>query len=82
MYFLYVGSYVWDNPRKVGNPYTDANNVTIYVGRLLGFGYFSSLTEIKDREFVKGGSTVFTFKFDGRLMKTVLGVEFNLPTMF
>lgn len=72
LFFLFVGSFNWDNPRKVGIPYTDENNVTIYAGPLLGFEYFSSKTEIKRREFVKGGSAVFTFMFDGRLMKNSL----------
>lgn len=67
LFLLCAGSYLWDNPREVGSPYTDKNNETIYGGPLLGFDFFSSLTEIRDREFVKGGSVVFTFRFDGRL---------------
>lgn len=72
MLFLFAGSYYWDNPRKVGIPFQDENNVTVYAGPLLGFEYFSSKTEMKRREFVKGGSAVFTFLFDGRLRKNSL----------
>lgn len=39
---------------------------------MLGFQYFSSLTEIRDREFVKGGSIVLTFTVDGRLTTGLL----------
>lgn len=67
LFLVYVGTYLWGNPREVGHPFTDKNNETVYAGPLLGFQYFSSLTEIREREFVKGGSVVFTFKFDGRL---------------
>uniref|UniRef100_H3CLP7 Metalloendopeptidase n=1 Tax=Tetraodon nigroviridis TaxID=99883 RepID=H3CLP7_TETNG len=75
-----AGSYLWDNPRKIGNPFTDKNNETIYGGPWLSFGHFSSLTEIREREFVKGGSTVFTFKFDD-LTPLVNGSNLPCPGM-
>nr|XP_046256718.1 meprin A subunit beta-like [Scatophagus argus] len=58
-----TGSYLWDDPRKVGTPFTDENNETSYAGPQLGRAIFASLDELKSREFLKGGSAVFVFSF-------------------
>lgn len=70
MFYLLSGKYFWDNPRKVGTPFTDDNNETSYEGPKLGKTYFASLEEMKYRGFLKGGSAVFVFSFEGRLIKT------------
>lgn len=69
MFYLLSGKYFWDNPRKVGTPFTDDNNETSYEGPMLGKTYFASLEEMKYRGFLKGGSAVFVFSFEGRLIK-------------
>ncbi|KAL3059750.1 hypothetical protein OYC64_014363 [Pagothenia borchgrevinki] len=57
------GSYVWDNPRLVGLPYVDDNGETIFAGSMYGRSTFSDKNELKTREFLKGGSVIFTFSF-------------------
>ncbi|XP_060906214.1 meprin A subunit beta-like isoform X1 [Labrus mixtus] len=53
----------WGNPRLHGTSFVDGNNETIYTGPLLGRTYFADLEELKTRQFLKGGSAVFTFTF-------------------
>ncbi|KAM3614486.1 uncharacterized protein V6R79_015146 [Siganus canaliculatus] len=57
------GSYLWGNPREVGTPTSGENNETIFVGPSLGRSFFTSLEEMKYRQFLKGGSIVFAFNF-------------------
>ncbi|KAI4811771.1 hypothetical protein KUCAC02_014647 [Chaenocephalus aceratus] len=57
------GSYVWDNPRLDGLPYVDDNGETIFAGTMNGRSTFSDKDELKTREFLKGGSVIFTFSF-------------------
>ncbi|XP_033976394.1 meprin A subunit beta-like [Trematomus bernacchii] len=58
-----LSSYVWDNPRLVGLPYVDDNGETIFAGSMYGRSTFSDKNESKTREFLKGGSVIFTFSF-------------------
>ncbi|RVE62958.1 hypothetical protein OJAV_G00162030 [Oryzias javanicus] len=51
----------FDNPRKIGSPvFTDENNQQVYGGVLYSPSAFSTLQEMQKREFLKGGSAVFT----------------------
>ena len=59
---------MWDNPRLVGLPYVDDNGETIFAGSLFGRSTFSDKNELKTREFLKGGSVIFTFSFQGKLI--------------
>lgn len=59
-----TGSFIWDNPRIVGTPYQDDDGQTSYEGPIIGF-YYSDLEEMKYLSFLKGGSAVFTFRFEG-----------------
>lgn len=63
---------MWDNPRKVGTPYVDENNETIFAGPLLGRRFFARLEQIQSRDFIKGKNAVFVFSFQGRLIKLFL----------
>lgn len=69
IYFLFTGYYSWDNPRKFGFQYLDENNELNYAGPSLGKLFFASLEEMKYKDFLKGGSAVFVFSFEGRLKK-------------
>ncbi|KAK5891920.1 hypothetical protein CesoFtcFv8_012349 [Champsocephalus esox] len=57
------GSYLWDNPRLDGLPYVDDNGETIFAGTMHSRTPFSYKDELKTREFLKGGSVIFTFSF-------------------
>uniref|UniRef100_A0A3B3DRJ7 Metalloendopeptidase n=1 Tax=Oryzias melastigma TaxID=30732 RepID=A0A3B3DRJ7_ORYME len=58
----------FDNPRKIGSAvFTDENNKQVYGGILYGLYRFSTLEEMQNREFLKGGSAVFTLNFQGKL---------------
>ncbi|XP_072317420.1 meprin A subunit beta-like [Eucyclogobius newberryi] len=57
------GANVWDNPQKVGWKVVDENGQTVYGGPLIGSINFASLDDIKQRDFIKGGSAVFAFSF-------------------
>ncbi|XP_063735021.1 meprin A subunit beta-like [Eleginops maclovinus] len=57
------GNYLWDNPRLNGYSYVDDNGETIFAGPLFGRSFFSNKKEIKTREFLKGGSVIFSFSF-------------------
>uniref|UniRef100_A0A3B3IP72 Metalloendopeptidase n=1 Tax=Oryzias latipes TaxID=8090 RepID=A0A3B3IP72_ORYLA len=46
------------------------NNQTVYGGPLISYRAFASLEETQDREFIKGGSAIFTLNFQG--MSTIL----------
>ncbi|TKS82334.1 Meprin A subunit beta [Collichthys lucidus] len=67
------GSYIWDNPRKVGNSSVE-NNETIFAGPLFGIQQFASLEDLNFREYLKGGSAAFVFSFQGRLMFLLLNL--------
>ncbi|XP_051261226.1 meprin A subunit beta isoform X2 [Dicentrarchus labrax] len=58
------GTFLWDNPREIGTPYVDENNETIYAGPLIGRTFFATAEELKVRDFLKGGSAVFVFRFE------------------
>ncbi|KAF3692145.1 Meprin A subunit beta [Channa argus] len=70
------GIYYWDNPRKIGTQYVE-NNETIFAGFLLGTAPFATLQDMKSRDYLKGGSAVFVFSFQGRLTIRVFTVEFH-----
>lgn len=72
MFYLLSGNYYWDNPRKVGTSYTDENNVTMYEGPAMGITYFASFEEMKYKDFLKGGSAIFAFRFEGRIRNVLL----------
>uniref|UniRef100_A0A3B3HAL8 Metalloendopeptidase n=1 Tax=Oryzias latipes TaxID=8090 RepID=A0A3B3HAL8_ORYLA len=58
----------FDNPRKIGSPvFIDDKNKQVYGGVLYGLYVFSTLEEMQNREFLKGGSAVFTLNFQGKL---------------
>lgn len=44
---------------------------------MLGKYFFASLEEMKYKDFLKGGSAVFTFSFEGRLKKAVFTAELD-----
>ncbi|XP_078789726.1 meprin A subunit beta-like [Oryzias latipes] len=63
-YQVYSGKSLWDNPRVAGNQvFVDQNNQPVYGGLLYGLGNFATLEEMKTREFLKGGSAIFTLNF-------------------
>uniref|UniRef100_A0A3P9NA49 Metalloendopeptidase n=1 Tax=Poecilia reticulata TaxID=8081 RepID=A0A3P9NA49_POERE len=43
------------------------NGEQIYYGPLWVYNYFATLEEFQSREFLKGGSAIFMFNFEGRL---------------
>ncbi|XP_056237519.1 meprin A subunit beta-like [Seriola aureovittata] len=57
------GTYRWDNPREIGKTVLDENNEKVFAGPLIGRTYFTSLKEMKSRDFLKGGSAIFVFSF-------------------
>ncbi|XP_072249989.1 meprin A subunit beta-like [Leuresthes tenuis] len=58
----------WDNPRKTGSQlFLDENNQVVYGGVLYGYRNFLDMDTVKSREFLKGGSAIFAFNFQGRL---------------
>ncbi|KAM6910435.1 meprin A subunit beta-like [Xenentodon cancila] len=61
------GNLVWDNPRKTGVLSVDENNQKIFLGPLYGYNLFTNVDEMNTKEFLKGGSAIFTFNFQGRL---------------
>lgn len=64
IYCVYTGSLLWDNPRVVGTPVQDNDGQTSYEGPRIGFIY-ANLEEMKYLSFLKGGSAVFTVRFEG-----------------
>ncbi|CAG6014859.1 unnamed protein product, partial [Menidia menidia] len=56
------GTSHWDKPRKAGEQFVDDNHESIFAGPLLGFDRFASLKEMRYREFLKGGSAIFTLE--------------------
>ncbi|XP_024116574.1 meprin A subunit beta [Oryzias melastigma] len=74
---VYAGSSVWENPRvKENQVFVDQNNQPVYGGLLYGMGSFATLKEMKTREFLKGGSAIFTLDFQDL---TPLVTENTLP---
>uniref|UniRef100_A0A3Q3FVH4 Metalloendopeptidase n=1 Tax=Kryptolebias marmoratus TaxID=37003 RepID=A0A3Q3FVH4_KRYMA len=57
------GTVYWTNPRETGEQIVDENEGLIYVGPLVGLHKFTSLEEMQLRDFLKGGSAIFTFNF-------------------
>ncbi|XP_061573930.1 meprin A subunit beta-like [Cololabis saira] len=55
-------AYYCENPRNTGDELVLENELT-FVGPLVGFYMFASLEEMKQRDFLKGGSAVFIFNF-------------------
>lgn len=66
---LLTGTYSWGNPRERGNQIVDAYGETFFAGAALGFSGFTDSEEIKSSDFLKGGSAVFVFSFQGKLIK-------------
>lgn len=64
--FPCTGSRLWDDPRIVGTPFQDEDNQTSYEGPRIGILRFANLEEMKYLSFLKGGSVVVTFNFEGR----------------
>ncbi|KAM7383200.1 hypothetical protein PAMP_002871 [Pampus punctatissimus] len=62
------GTYIWDDPRKNGIEIVDGNE-TFFGSSLIGRESFAVLTDVKLRDFLKGGSAVFVFSFQGRPAK-------------
>lgn len=56
---------------KENQVFVDQNNQPVYGGLLYGMGSFATLKEMKTREFLKGGSAIFTLDFQGKNMKVV-----------
>uniref|UniRef100_A0A3B4U5S9 Metalloendopeptidase n=1 Tax=Seriola dumerili TaxID=41447 RepID=A0A3B4U5S9_SERDU len=63
------GTYLWDNPREIGKTVLVENNEKVFAGPLIGRSYFTHLREMKSRDFLKGGSAIFVFSFQGKLIK-------------
>ncbi|XP_075322629.1 meprin A subunit beta-like [Odontesthes bonariensis] len=62
------GNSYWDNPRETGSElFLDENNQIVYGGPLMGNSQFLDMNTVKSRDFLKGGSAIFTFNFQGRL---------------
>uniref|UniRef100_H2MFV7 Metalloendopeptidase n=1 Tax=Oryzias latipes TaxID=8090 RepID=H2MFV7_ORYLA len=62
--FTTSGTPWWNNPREAGSQlFVDENNQRVYGGPLLGYRSFVSLEETQDREFIQGGSAIFTLNF-------------------
>ncbi|KAM9723513.1 meprin A subunit beta-like [Menidia menidia] len=58
------GISIWANPRETGSQvFTDENNQAVYGGLLFGRGNFLDMETVKSRDFLKGGSAIFTFNF-------------------
>ncbi|CAJ1062651.1 meprin A subunit beta-like [Xyrichtys novacula] len=57
------GKLNWGDPSEVGTPSVNENNETTYAGPLLGRYYFADFEDIKSRQYLKGGSAVFSFTF-------------------
>uniref|UniRef100_A0A3P9JXI1 Metalloendopeptidase n=1 Tax=Oryzias latipes TaxID=8090 RepID=A0A3P9JXI1_ORYLA len=53
------------------------NNQMVYGGPLIGYRSFASLDETQDRDFIKGGSAIFTLNFQG--MSTILPTPLSGP---
>lgn len=73
--FCFTGHYNWDNPRKFESQYVDQNNKLNYAGPILGKSSFAHVEEMKYKDFLKGGSAVFVFSFEGR-WKKVFATDF------
>lgn len=63
-----TGISFWDNPRETGVVVFNEKNETVYGGPLLGYNNFASLEELQSRQFLKGGSAIFMFNFEGKLI--------------
>uniref|UniRef100_A0A3Q2PQN0 Metalloendopeptidase n=1 Tax=Fundulus heteroclitus TaxID=8078 RepID=A0A3Q2PQN0_FUNHE len=66
------GILAWSNPRENGSPVFNDKNETVYGGPLWGFRTFANLEELQSREFLKGGSAIFMFNFEGRLYAVMM----------
>uniref|UniRef100_H2MEW4 Metalloendopeptidase n=1 Tax=Oryzias latipes TaxID=8090 RepID=H2MEW4_ORYLA len=74
--FITSGTSWWNNPRETGSQvFIDENNQMVYGGPLIGYRSFASLDETQDRDFIKGGTAIFTLNFQGikKVQSTVLG---------
>uniref|UniRef100_A0A3P9IY60 Metalloendopeptidase n=1 Tax=Oryzias latipes TaxID=8090 RepID=A0A3P9IY60_ORYLA len=62
--FITSGTSWWNNPRETGSQvFIDENNQMVYGGPLIGYRSFASLDETQDRDFIKGGTAIFTLNF-------------------
>uniref|UniRef100_A0A3Q2D374 Metalloendopeptidase n=2 Tax=Cyprinodon variegatus TaxID=28743 RepID=A0A3Q2D374_CYPVA len=58
------GIHWFDNPRENGSIVFSENGESVYGGILVGYKYFATLEELQTKEFLKGGSVIFTFSFE------------------
>ncbi|KAM4567460.1 meprin A subunit beta-like [Fundulus diaphanus] len=54
----------WDNPFKYGSVVLSENGESLYGHFRVGYYPFVTLEELETREFLKGGSVIFTFSFE------------------
>uniref|UniRef100_A0A3P9JXC1 Metalloendopeptidase n=1 Tax=Oryzias latipes TaxID=8090 RepID=A0A3P9JXC1_ORYLA len=64
--------------------FIDENNQMVYGGPLIGYRSFASLDETQDRDFIKGGSAIFTLNFQGMstILPTVVSDNIMTATQF
>ncbi|XP_034554078.1 meprin A subunit beta-like [Notolabrus celidotus] len=74
------GKLNWGNPSEGGTPTIDENNEIIYSGPLIGRYYFASLEDMKNKQYLKGGSAIFVFSFQD-LTPLVKGSTLPCPQM-
>ncbi|XP_028326430.1 meprin A subunit beta-like isoform X5 [Gouania willdenowi] len=77
---IFNGLYLYDNPRKNGSTFIDENNEVAYGGFLSGRRIFLTRDDLKFREFIKGGSGIFTFSFED-INPLFLGNELPCPAV-
>ncbi|XP_014842311.1 PREDICTED: meprin A subunit beta-like [Poecilia mexicana] len=58
------GIHWWDNPLTSPWTYVFENGEFLFGGPLVGYPYLASMEELQTREFLKGGSAIFTFNFE------------------
>ncbi|XP_062386374.1 meprin A subunit beta-like [Sardina pilchardus] len=53
------GMFVWDDPRKVGTPVSDADGTKYYRGPGSGTPVYLTQARARSRDFIKGGDAIF-----------------------
>uniref|UniRef100_A0A8C6KKL9 Metalloendopeptidase n=1 Tax=Nothobranchius furzeri TaxID=105023 RepID=A0A8C6KKL9_NOTFU len=57
---------IWNHPNETGTTFLYNNTELVRTGFLWGFLRFAALEEMQYRDFLRGGSAVFMFSFDGK----------------
>uniref|UniRef100_A0A672YZN0 Metalloendopeptidase n=1 Tax=Sphaeramia orbicularis TaxID=375764 RepID=A0A672YZN0_9TELE len=72
------GTYMWGNPRSVGEKVTDPDGSSFYRGEGLGASPFITRTRLKSRDFIKGDTAFFLFSLEDRPQEVTSGDEIDL----